>query len=272
MIVKKMYKFLKNTEDPDFKTHNLDYDIDIGCGFCIIYFSRPFHIDEIRAYCSSFVAPYMCYQPMTFDHYQSMFLHYGLDMSYDFLKNQYKQFPKIFGGNHFIEYGKTSDKRYYILIHSGSNGIANEMRNYDFDRVRKFCTKYAKLNRELIKSFFAYKNYSFIETFDQCHNQILNDKALLGFAPVDKDHGNIFAGGPMKKSYVIMYNGNKNLLVKHGCDATNKPSEDKNREQKDLDNYTRSFIPIDDYDFHSQGFSILRSLHPYFSKRPKNVH
>lgn len=62
------------------------------------------------------------------------------DVDYDLV---YKSIGTLGSGNHFIEIDKTSDKRYYLIVHSGSRYLGNAILEYWLD----YCKDHAE-NRD----------------------------------------------------------------------------------------------------------------------------
>ncbi|MDO8610802.1 MAG: hypothetical protein Q7R95_09735, partial [bacterium] len=197
----------------------------------------------------------------------------GIDIDNDFIDGQYRQFLKIFGGNHFIEFGKSSHNGHYILIHCGSNGFYQHILQKNIDkkeRCKDVCNDYAKANRlGIMRHFSRAMSVEFNGNhIDQAHTFHIGDCNIIGYSKSDLVNGNIFTCGPFSQSYIIQTNTG-GTYVKHGCDELRytKLIDFIRYGKEDYLNYGRSFAKFSGYDINK--FIIVDKLTPILNSRQK---
>lgn len=247
---------------------------DLGCGFTLFLFNENVDYSKVKDFLRSSIVSSIYYNDLTYQEYVDVYFH-GVRSEDDFLANQYKQYLKVFGGNHFIEYGKDKYGRNYLLIHCGSNGIfpyLYERNKWQVKRIIECCYNYASENRKgIIKQFCRYLDIPFNEwnIWDQKHTFMLNDGLIMGYSE-SKDEGNIFTGGPFQKTLLIRTN--EDCYIRHGVEELPyiKLFDYLRYSKEDFRNYGRSFVSLSKYDF--SGFEILNTFKPKITERPRNAH
>jgi len=192
--------------------------MDVGCGFQLITFKNKLNINEVRNVFGALTSTYFINSFISYvDFYIKVKSMVTVDD--DFINNQYISIGKIFGGNHFIEYGQLQkSNNHYILIHSGDNGsfLHNNKQN-TIEKAVKYSYWFSRFNRDLICNYIEkYFSIQIISKVDQIHN-LYENGCISGFSRIDNKRGNIFANGPWGKSFIIRpKNKNKYRYVRHG--------------------------------------------------------
>lgn len=62
----------------------------------------------------------------------------------------YRSLPSLGGGNHFLEYGETDDKRGFFTAHCGSRGLGVKVCNYWARKAKATCTKISKEDHQRV--------------------------------------------------------------------------------------------------------------------------
>lgn len=250
--------------------------MDVGCGFTLGVFSGTGPEKQlVSAFMDSVTSPYLIYQPLSFDEYKKLYDRYNLSYLDSFIINQYRQYCKIFGGNHFCEYGDYRDgskqAKKYLLVHSGNNGIFQSLYpKNNLMLAANFCTNYAEENRKAVLDYFTNRvaiKMEMVRSFSQCHNTFrYPDTYIRGYGFENKVHGNIFTCGEGNPSYILKSKGDLPAFeyFKHGTDEI----EDFIRTE--FKNYDRKYLPASKYSF--KNLKKEATLYPILIGRPKNVH
>jgi len=151
---------------------------DIGCGMCA--YKTDFTKNEVEANASNIYSEIIKRIPLGFkSHKNHQSLKCNLPLT-PFAKSVLessglKQLGTLGGGNHFIEIGYGSDKKAWIVIHSGSRGFGHKIATHYM--IQAYLSKHEHKD-ELQKRLdeFSKRNSNFKE-----HNPQGFEKALLKF-------------------------------------------------------------------------------------------
>ncbi len=279
MFIKKTHKIYYSLNEviEKFREVQPNKFTDIGCGVCFIKFKEDLDVSKVEKFLKYYCIENSWSPDLPLETFFKYFNGDKEDIEFsNFIVDQYSKFGSISGGNHFIEYGRTSDNQNYFIIHSGNNGIYEYLYKRFGSSKAIFISKLIAIeNRKEImnKLIYIFKIRNIEKKFDQVHyNAIKVDsnsdyRLLRGVSRADESNGNIFLNGPWKKSLLIYPNKNAEY-VSHGFEEIVFGEVNyKNKKNYFNKNYFREYKEIPIY----EEIKSYLELNPLVISRPIGI-